>query len=51
MFTDWSMTDPHYFYRHGAMFGFVFATLLWLYFVPFTRKWLKRKDKRCQRNA
>jgi|GEM_PF-2785465 len=36
-FTDWTLTDPHYFYGRGALFGFVAATLFWKLLIP----WLK----------
>lgn len=39
MLTDWTLTDPRYFYARGALWGFVFATLLWLVLAP----WLRRK--------
>jgi len=50
MFTDWSLTDPHYFYFRGALLGFVLATLLWGVFVPWLRGKLTRalaRAKRC----
>lgn len=41
MFTDWTMTDPHYFYLRGAIWGAVFATFFWKMFVP----WVCQKIK------
>ena len=41
MFTDWTMTDPHYFWLRGALWGFVLATILWKMFVPWLLKKLK----------
>ncbi len=38
MFTDWTMTDPTYFYIRGALFGTVASTLFWVFVVP----WVKR---------
>ena len=39
MFTDWTMTDPIYFYTRGALWGVVAATLFWTVLIP----WLKNK--------
>ena len=33
-FTDWTQTDPHYFYRRGALWGIVATTLFWKLAVP-----------------
>lgn len=49
LFTDWSLSDPRYFYGRGALWGFVAATFLWLVVVPwlrskFAERRLKRKD-------
>ena len=41
MFTDWTMTDPHYFWLRGAIWGLVAATLFWTLFIP----WVKTKFK------
>jgi len=43
MFTDWTMTDPHYFYWRGALWGFVAATLVWTLFAPALKKWIIKK--------
>lgn len=29
LFTDWSLTDPHYFWIRGALWGFVLASMFW----------------------
>ena len=42
MFTDWSQTDPHYFYVRGVILGAVFATLFWRVVLPWLRKKLSR---------
>ncbi len=41
MFTDWTSTDPHYFYLRGIVYGFVLATMLWLVVVPWAKKKLE----------
>lgn len=28
MFTDWSQTDPHYFYVQGVLFGIVLSIVV-----------------------
>ena len=37
MFTDWTMTDPSYFYMRGIIFGAVIASLV------STAIWMKIK--------
>lgn len=44
MFTDWTTTDPHYFYWRGALYGVVVATLFWRVLVP----WIWRRATRGQ---
>jgi len=39
MFTDWTQTDPHYFYIRGVFWGVIATSLFWGYIVP----WIKRK--------
>lgn len=41
MFTDWTQTDPHYFYVRGVIFGCVLSAYVWGVLIPF----LKRKFK------
>ncbi len=43
LFTDWSLSDPRYFYGRGALWGFVAATFLWLVVVPWLCKKLKER--------
>lgn len=31
LFTDWTLTDPHYFYLRGAMWGAVVATIVQIF--------------------
>lgn len=42
MFTDWTLTDPHYFYIRGVIWGVVATTLFFTIFIP----WLKKKLKK-----
>jgi hypothetical protein len=42
MWTDWTQTDPQYFYLRGALFGAVAATMFWTLIVPSLRKLLER---------
>ena len=44
MFTDWTMTDVHYFYWRGAVFGVVVATLFWRVLVPWIWRRLRTKQ-------
>lgn len=39
IFTDWTMTSPHYFFMRGALWGCVASTLFWMFFIP----WFKKK--------
>lgn len=39
IFTDWTLTNPFYFYCRGILWGVVATTLFWKSFIP----WLKRK--------
>ena len=34
MFTDWTVTDPHYFYQRGVMLGFVWGMVIFGYVIP-----------------
>lgn len=34
MFTDWTQTNPHYFFFRGAIYGFVLATMLFKWLIP-----------------
>ena len=34
MFTDWTLTDPHYFYKRGILLGMVATTLFWKIGLP-----------------
>jgi hypothetical protein len=43
MFTDWTTTDPHYFYWRGALYGVVVATLFWRVLVPWI--WRRRATR------
>lgn len=43
MFTDWSYGDvayevAQYFWARGALWGSVFATIVWLLVVPYLRR-------------
>lgn len=38
MFTDWTQTDPYYFYCRGALWGIIAATMFWQVLVPWLRK-------------
>jgi hypothetical protein len=38
LFTDWTMTDPQYFWLRGALWGIVAATLFWKFFIPWITK-------------
>ncbi len=49
MLTDWTETDPHYFFARGALYGFVLATFLWLAAIPWVRK--KLRDRREARES
>jgi ATP/ADP translocase len=42
VFTDWTLTDPHYFYLRGALWGIVVTTIFWKLLVP----WFKRHYKK-----
>ena len=42
MITDWTITDPHYFYIRGAIFGYVLAVFLGVFVAP----WIKRKFRK-----
>ena len=42
MFTDWTMTDSHYFYIRGVIYGIVAATIFWKALIP----WLQTKFKK-----
>lgn len=46
MLTDWSNTDPHYFYMRGALWGIVFATLFWTVVVPWIKRKLEERERR-----
>lgn len=43
LFTDWTQTDPHYFWGRGAIWGIVFATLLWKLTIPKLRAWIENR--------
>jgi len=45
-FTDWSLTNPHYFYSRGALLGFVAATLFWKLLLPWLKSKLASKSSR-----
>jgi hypothetical protein len=42
MFTDWTMTDPHYFYWRGTLYGVVVASCFWRVLWPWFWRWLTR---------
>ncbi len=37
--TDWTETEPMYFYLRGILYGVVVSTLFWVFAVP----WLEKK--------
>jgi len=39
LFTDWTLTDPHYFWGRGILWGILAATLFWKHLIP----WLQQK--------
>jgi len=41
LFTDWSLTDPHYFYIRGTIYGFVAASIFWKIFLPWLLNFVK----------
>ena len=44
MFTNWTSTDPKYFYLRGIIYGVVLATMFWKVAVPFlSQKWADNK--------
>ena len=38
MFTDWTQTDPHYFYLRGVVWGLVAASMFWALLIPWLTK-------------
>lgn len=42
MFTDWTATDPHYFYMRGALWGIVATSLFWVLFVPWVKERMRK---------
>jgi hypothetical protein len=43
MFTDWTQTDPHYFYKRGILFGMVLVLVIGS-FLGYVMEWVKIKD-------
>ena len=46
IFTDWTATDPKYFYIRGVVYGMIAATLFWKWFLPIMQR-IKKKSVRC----
>lgn len=42
MFTDWTQTDPHYFYLRGAIMGCVLTLLVVMPIINELRKRIRR---------
>jgi len=42
MFTDWTQTDPHYFYLRGAIMGCVLTLMVVMPIINELRKRLRR---------
>jgi len=43
MFTDWTLTDPHYFYTRGMILGVVLASYFWAFILPWIKSKLNNK--------
>ena len=43
MFTDWTMTDPRYFYGRGAIWGFVMCLVITQIVIPKIKEWIRNR--------
>jgi len=50
MFTDWTMTDPHYFYGRGFILGVVLSFWFWGIMIPWISKKLKTTHFKNKKN-
>jgi len=45
MFTDWSQTDPKYFFMRGIVYGIVLCLMITQIGIPVMRKWIKKVSR------
>lgn len=51
LLTDWTLTDPRYFWLRGAVWGIVVSSLFWRVFYPWAKTKARKRSQRLAAEA